>query len=149
MLAVRNSFYGGDERWFADQEFIKRRVVTWPAHWLDERGVSMLPDDYRKLLLDVFVDIKRHGETGNIKYWPGYLAKCIQEHFAHHGEEIYARGKALRTRVDYVLSGVRKAPDEAQALRSVENLAQVHKALVTRRQARREGRVKEQLTLFS
>ena len=58
MGAIRNQFYAGNEAWFADQEFIRRRVVTWPAKWLNARGVSLKPQRYKSLMLDIFQDIK-------------------------------------------------------------------------------------------
>lgn len=69
MGAIRNAFYAGDERWFADQAFLRRRVVTLP------------PQRYKEILLEVFQEIKRHGQTESVKYWPGYLVHCMQQHF--------------------------------------------------------------------
>jgi hypothetical protein len=79
MGAIRNQFYpdtlcaGAEKQWFQDQQFLKVRVVLWPAAWLNKRGVTLKPDRYKQILLDIFADIKRHGATGAIKYWPGYL----------------------------------------------------------------------------
>jgi len=73
MRFIRNSFYPGDDRWFKDQHFIRRHVVTWPAAWLNGKGVSLPPERYKQIVMGVIIGIKQHGATEAIKYWPGYL----------------------------------------------------------------------------
>lgn len=149
MDAVRHGFYSGDEAWFKDQHFIRRRVVTWPAKWLNGRGVTLKPERYKEILLDIFTEIKRCGKTEAVEFWPGYLAHCVQEHFKHHGEEIYNEGKALRNRVEFVLLGAQRATEASQGVDPVEGVAQVHQALMAgNRRKQKPARRKEQLSLL-
>lgn len=153
LAVIRNQFYpdalgGGDaaKQWFEDQHFIKVRVVLWPAAWLNQRGVTLKPDRYQQILLDVFTDIKRHGSTGAVKFWPGYLAKCVQDHFRHHEEEIYEEAKALRTSLERAMgiagAAAARQPDP------VERLAAAHQVLVSERKKRRCKPAEKQLDLL-
>jgi hypothetical protein len=83
--------------WHADQHFIKREFCLYLASWLDKRGVTLKPDRYKALLLGLLNEIKTHGNTAAVKYWPGYLKHVLQQHLKHHGEDIYHEAKSLRT----------------------------------------------------
>src|SRR5688572_30737530 len=56
-----------------------------------------------------------HGNTGAIKYWPGYLKHVLQEHLKHHGEEIYEQAKALRTIAENILLSLGKARQQRRS----------------------------------
>ena len=148
MGVIRNQFYAGNEAWFKDQAFIRRRVVTWPAAWLNRRGVSIKPERYKELLLGIFQDIKRHGQTGAVKYWPGYLVHCVQEHFKHHGEEIYGEAKALRNLVEHALLAGSRAAGEAKSNDPVAGLALVHQALLAAHKRKPKAAAKQQINLL-
>ena len=148
MGAVRNQFYAGSDKWFGDQEFIKRRVVTWPARWLNGRGVTLKPPRYKEILLGIFQDIKRHGTTEAVAYWPGYLMHCVQQHFKHHGEEIYTEAKSLRNQVENALLAGRRAADEARANDPVAGLALVHQALTVAHKRKQKLPGKQQMYLL-
>jgi hypothetical protein len=102
LASVRNQFYADApaKQWFQDRKFILRSVVLWPASWLNKRGVTLPPERYKSILLEIFQDIKRKGNTGAVTYWPGYLMHCVQEHFKHHGDDYYTEGKSLRSAVE-------------------------------------------------
>ena len=149
MEAVRNGFYPGDARWFAQKNDIKRMVLTWPASWLFQRGVTLKPERYKAILLAVFMDIKRMGDTASVKYWPRYLRHCLQQHFKHHGDEIYDEAKAVRNQVENALMACQKAADAARGNDPVADLALVHRALTAgHNRKRRPSAAKEQLTLL-
>jgi hypothetical protein len=148
MGVIRNQFYPDNKAWFADQEFIRRRVVTWPARWLNGRGVTLPPARYKAILLDIFLEIKRHGQTGAVKYWPGYLVHCVQEHFRHHGEEIYGEAKALRNLVEHAVLAGRRAADGAGSNDPVAGLALVHQALTSAHKRRPKAVKKQQMQLL-
>jgi hypothetical protein len=136
LQAIRSAFYGDlpTKRFMQDRQFLLRNVVTWPARWLNKRGVTLPPDRYKRILLDVFVEIKRHGATGVVSYWPGYLMKCVQSHFAIHGEEYYEEGKALRAKLETVMLACHRAPTSDP----VAGLAQVHAVLSSSKRSRRK-----------
>lgn len=79
MAAIRGPFYGDatPKQWAQDYHFIRDRVVLWPAPCLDKRGVILKPERYNAIILEVLQEIKHHGNTGQITYWPAYLAKCV------------------------------------------------------------------------
>lgn len=112
MSAIRSSFYpdslGQDKaafkRWSQDQRFLHTRVVLWPASWLNKRGVTLKPERYKQIIMGVLNEVKTHGKTEAVKFWPGYLAHCIQQHFKHNSEAIYEEGKNLRAQLEQALS---------------------------------------------
>lgn len=106
---IRNQFYPDAplKQWHQDKRFLLNNVILWPASYLDKRGVTLPPERYKAILLDVFNGIKAHGQTGAVKYWPGYLMVAVQSHFRIHGEDYYNEGKALRSTLDRI---IRKAP---------------------------------------
>lgn len=140
---IRGQFYGDTEarRWFQDQHFIKRNVVLWPAAWLDKRGVTLAPERYRALLLEIFQGVKRHGETGAVRYWPGYLMKCVQEHFRHNEDAIYDEAKAVRTQVESAMRAIQRGRDATPASDPIRVLAQTRAVLQSgrRRPAKTEA----------
>jgi hypothetical protein len=98
LTAIRNQFYADSrDQFLKDQHFIKREFCLYLASWLDKRGVTLKPDRYKALLLGLLNEIKTHGNTAAVKYWPGYLKHVLQQHLKHHGEDIYHEAKSLRT----------------------------------------------------
>jgi hypothetical protein len=126
MGVIRGAFYPGDDRWFADQHFIRRHVVTWPAAWLVGKGVTLKPERYKEIVLGVIQGIKRHGQTGVVKYWPGYLKHCLQMHFKVHGDEIYEEAKSLRTALDNALLACKRGegdgPDPIEVIAAARRI---------------------------
>ncbi len=138
MSFIRRQFYSDAEprRWFQDADFLKREFVTWPANWLNSRGVTLPPQRYKSILMDVLMGVQRHGQTGVVKFWPGYLGKVIQDHFAHNGETYYEEGKSIRTVLERAMFGIN---NQVQVRRPdpVETLSQIHKILVHKRVSNR------------
>ena len=146
MQEIRAGFYAGeDKKFFQDRDFLLRRVVLWPAGWLNAKGVTLPAARYREILHDIFQGIKQHGNTGAVQYWPGYLAHAVQTHYGVHGEEYYEEGKRVRAKVESALliAGQRPAstPDPVAALAAARG------ALITRRPKRPVATAK-QLALF-
>ena len=143
---VRSVFYWNHKNdWFKDQHFIKSKIVTWPARWLDDRGVTVKPERYKEILIGIFKTVKNYGQTETVKYWPGYLLHCVHEHFKHHGDEIYEEGKSLRNIMDAILLKCKQSrpPDP------VATIAQVNKALATAARKKKPTPAKQQqLSLF-
>jgi hypothetical protein len=131
---LRRKFYSEQATAFLkDRPRLLAWVVLWPASWFNSRGVSFPPDKYREIFEGVFMDGLRFGNTGNITYLPAWLAKVIQSHFEHHGEEYYERAKSLRENalLKGILSGKLK-PSEPTA-DPVRELAQAAALLKPKR----------------
>jgi hypothetical protein len=137
MLVIRETFYKGNQAWFKDQHFIRQRVVTYPAQWLDSRGVTLQPERYKEVLLEIIRTIKLNGNTETVVYWPRYLLHCVQQYLKHHGEELYEEGKSIRSAVDLAMTHVsnsqRAQPDV------VSGIAQVHRALTAVKSGRKKS----------
>jgi hypothetical protein len=144
--AIRNQFYADAQpgQFQKDRKFLLSRVVLWPAGYLDRRGVTLPPERYKAILLDIFNGIKAHGQTGAIQYWPGYLCHCVQEHFKHHGEEYYEEGKSLRASLDKI---IRRAPAIPVA-DPIRVLAEARRDLLKSPTTRRKPKVEAQIPLL-
>jgi len=98
----RTSTAAARKLWAQDRHFYRRHLITWAAAWLDQRGVTLKPERFQKLICDKLLDAKLHLSAG-ARNWPRYLTHCIQDHFHHHGEAIYNEAKALRAQVENTL----------------------------------------------
>lgn len=153
MRAIQSQFYPdslatkeGAKQWGQDKHFILRRVVLWPATWLDKRGVTLRPERYKKIILEVLDGIKKHGQTGLIKFWPGYLAKCVQEHFRHNEESIYEEGKNMRSKLDVVMfSALQSVSQSRDPIRALSDAARILDSKRPKKPAKPSG---SQLDLF-
>jgi hypothetical protein len=122
---LQRKFYEGYAVNFSkDRRRLLEWVILWPAKWLDERGVTISPARYRELFMSVFMDGLRFGNTRNICYLPAYLAKIIQSHFDHHGDEIYTEAKSIRTLAEQSISNLsRLAPASPDPVREMATAA--------------------------
>jgi hypothetical protein len=146
LTAIRNQFYADSrEQFLKDQHFIKREFTLYLASWLDKRGVTLKPDRYKALLLGLLNEIKTHGNTAAVKYWPGYLKHVLQEHLKHHGEDIYQEAKSLRTLAENSLLSLSHLNGGASAaaeptLDPVRALAEARRDLLQMNKAKRAKR---------
>ena len=149
MLVIRSTFYQGNPAWFKDQHFIKKRVVTYPAQWLDSRGVTLQPERYKAVLIEIIRTIKLNGNTESVIYWPRYLLHCVQQYLKHHGEELYEEGKSIRSALDLAMTHLTHCQQRQPDV--VAGIAQVHKALTAAKVGRKKAtavKSKEQLDLL-
>lgn len=129
---IRGQFCGGMDakQWCQNRRFFLR-VVTYPAAWLTKRGVTLPPARYKALLLDIFSEVKTHGQTDRVSFWPGYLLHVVQEHFKHHGDALYEEAKSARAVAHLALSKVtsgRQAPDAVESLAQAASLLRIRRA---------------------
>jgi hypothetical protein len=123
-------FYAGldGRRWLQDQRPLLQ-ALTWPAVWLNQRGVGLPVRDYEAKLREIIRTIEAHGKTREIKLVPAYLGDCIRKHFIHHGDELYLARKHVRDALDLsMLTGAAKPAQDADA---VPALVKAHAVLAT------------------
>lgn len=135
----------------ADYQRDRRRLlhaVTWPATWLDERGLTCAPPRYHTLIEERLQAIAAHGNpTAYGAYFPAYLLKCLQDFFDRYGDELYTELKHIRNALDQLLASARFAERVQRHARHLDLLVSTHRLIETRH-ANRTATAAEQLTLF-
>jgi hypothetical protein len=106
-------------------------ALSWPAVWFERRGLSCSSARYRALIVARLDAIHAHGDpTRYGAYFPTYLLKCIQDFFAHHGDELYAEFQHIRNAVELAGSSLRFAENiEVAHARRIDALAALHRML--------------------
>jgi hypothetical protein len=150
---IRHQFYTeAPLKKFLQDQNVLLLAVTWPAKWLKERGVTWSEQRYLQTLYDLLQQIKRHGATGEIQYFPGYLLKVIQDHFAHNGEDYCDEGKRARYAWEKALGTALGATRAAQIRadeQTLDTLAQAHRVLaIQRRRPKAKASPTDQLDLL-
>lgn len=101
---LERKFYPGHHLAFVkDKPRLLDWVVLWPATWLEKRGVTIPPAEYRSLFFQIFFDGLAHTDLEKIKYLPAWLRMVIRSHFDHHGEAIYQQAKSVRALAEHTL----------------------------------------------
>jgi len=114
---IQRKFYLGEAVDFnKDKPRLLALVVLWPAEYLHERGVTLPPERYKEIFIKVIMGVLQQGNTGAIRYRPGYLGQAVQSHFKIHWDEIYKEAKSARALAEYavLMAGrlpVAKSPD--------------------------------------
>ena len=118
-------------------------TVTWPATWLDRRGLPTTSQAYQKLLIERLDDIAQHGDPQrNSSYFPRYLLKTIQDWFAHHGEELYEELKHVRNQLCGIEALLRSQPTQS-AEDVVTPIAQAHAVLAVQCRRKKHADAKQ------
>jgi hypothetical protein len=123
-------------------------ALTWPAVWLERRGLFCSPHRYRSLAQDRLSAILAHGDPARYgAYLPTYLLKCLQDFFAHHGDDLYCELKHVRNALDLAGRSFRLAEQAGDHSRHIEALAAAHRILHSRPPGQRHHH-RDQLRLF-
>ena len=128
---IKARFYNCDvseKRYYQDRRMLLY-ALTWPAMWLDQRGLPITSQAYQKLLNQRLDDIAQHGDPKRYQaYFPRYLLKTIQDWFAHHGEALYEELKHVRNQLCDIEALLRPHPNQS-AWDVVTPIAQAHAVL--------------------
>lgn len=148
LLAIRLRFYGRRPRdYHRDRQWLLY-AVTWPATWLDERGLTCSPQRYQTLIEDRLYAIAAHGHPAAYgAYFPTYLLKCLQDWFDRYGDELYSELKHIRNALDQLLASARFAARVQRHASHLDVLVSTHRLIETRH-ANRTSTASDQLTLF-
>jgi hypothetical protein len=144
LATVRGQFCGSmtGQEWGKHSHFVKKNVVLWPAHYICRvKGFTVTAERYEAIMRGIFMEIKQHGDTGNVRYWPGYLMKCVQDHWNHHWEEYYNESKSARNLAETALVQLGRLPAPVDS--AVETLASAHAVLASKAKQKRKPAVKE------
>jgi hypothetical protein len=132
LSAVRERFYATKPaaQFHRDRRGLIR-ALSWPADWLERRGLFCSSSRYRALVVARLDAIRTHGDPARYgAFFPSYLLKCLQDHFAHHGEELHDELKHIRNALEAVAGSLRFAESEAAVhARKIDALARVHRLL--------------------
>jgi hypothetical protein len=132
---IRGSFFGDlpDKLWFAQRDDIAR-MIAWPVIYLRRRGVSLPPERIRQILDEIILTVKRHGNTGAVRWFSKYFETVVTSHMNHHGEDYYDEAKRLQSMA--FLTKMARPPSEQMS----DDLARVAGLLQARRSGRKKAR---------
>jgi hypothetical protein len=144
LSTVRGQFCGDmlAGEWAMHSHFIRRNVILWPARFMMGKGFTIPAARYEQIMRAIFQTIMREGKTEAVKFWPGYLMKCVQDHWRHHWEDYYAEAKAIRNQVAALIAGCKPIPPSDS---TVEALALAHQILTSKHRRSRPAAPPKQL----
>jgi hypothetical protein len=147
--AVQRRYYGEQPgRDFHRDRRMLLHALTWPAVWLERRGLTCSAHRYQVLIAERLADISVHGDPARYRaYFPAYLLKCLQDWFQHHGDELYDELKHIRNALDLVLASARFAASVQRDAHHTELLAATHH-LIQAPRAQRDKPDERQMSLF-
>lgn len=123
-------------------------ALTWPATWLEARGLTCAPSRYQALIEERIQAIAAHGNPVVYgAYFPAYLLKCLQDWFDRHGDDLYGELKHIRNALDQLLASARFAARVQRHARQLDLLVSTHRFL-ERRPTKPAAHAADQLTLF-
>lgn len=135
-------FYKRDARRFRQHQDALKKALTYPASWLNSRGVSMPAKWHAEILKRILDEIAKFGAR-KVHYFPAYVLTCVKGHMDHKGEAYYEAAKVRKTPpnapaiASEVLSTLRTLPTRQERDQTTEILAQAHKILSHRVRTRR------------
>ena len=150
LAQIQQNFYScksSEKQFYADRRMLLY-ALTWPGKWLEQRGLPITAQHYEQLLTQRLKAIAQHGKLESYqRYFPGYLLKCLQDWFAHHGDELYEELKHVRNHLHSIEALLQRCTSE-QAEDIVTPMAQAHAILMSQRHRKHGKEDTQQLTLF-
>jgi hypothetical protein len=148
LLAIRLRFYVLRPADYRRDRPRLLHALTWPATWLDERGLTCSPSRYHTLIEERLQAIAAHGNPAVYgAYFPAYLLKCIQDWFDRYGDDLYGELKHVRNALDQLLASARFAERVQRHARQLDLLVSTHRLLACRPASPADTDA-NQLTLF-
>jgi hypothetical protein len=148
LCAIRLRFYGSRPSDYHRDRQRLLHAITWPATWLDQRGLTCSPQRYQMLIEERLQAIAAHGNPATYgAYFPAYLLRCLQDWFDRYGEALYSELKHIRNALDQLLASARFAERVQRHARHLDLLVSTHR-LLENRHAHRTTSAADQLTLF-
>lgn len=155
LIAIRKDYYPGNDRAFYRDRKMLTYAMTWAAAWYEERGFRSVPGtQYLAEMESLLEGIRQHGDKARAAaYFPRYLLKCVQDHFAHHGDTICDRHRSARNSIDGVMARISKlSTGPSQPDLTIDVLAAAHRLAKPKTSHRKQAPCKTdapgQQTLF-
>lgn len=143
LRSIRNQFYKAPhERLFFQEKNMLLQAITYPALYLDQRGVGLPAARYKALLTEIIRTINAHGNLADVRSPGRYLLTAVQTHMQHHGEDYYEVGKRTRDALADVMMGLKprtKGKVVQEATPIVPALAETHRILAAAKGGRRKA----------
>ena len=150
LAQIQQNFYScksSEKQFYADRRMLLY-ALTWPGNWLEQRGLPITAQGYEHLLSQRLKAIAQHGKPERYqRYFPGYLLKCLQDWFAHHGDELYEELKHVRNHLHSIEALLQRCTSQ-RAEDIVTPMAKAHAILMSQRQRKHGKEDTRQLTLF-
>ena len=150
LAQIKQNFYTctlSDKAFYADRRMLLY-ALTWPASWLDQRGLSVSAQQYETLISQRLKAIAHYGDPKRYeRYFPRYLLKCMQDWFAHHGDELYEELKHVRNHLHSIEALLQRCTSE-RAEDIVTPMAQAHAILKNQQRRKHCKDDTQQLKLF-
>ena len=150
LAQIKQDFYtckSSEKQFYADRRMLLY-ALTWPAKWLDRRGLWMDARQYEKLLGQRLKAIVHHGDPKRYQcYFPRYLLKCLQDWFAHHGDELYEELKHVRNQLYRIEVQLEECPSR-RTEDIITPMAQAHAILSHQNSHKQKKEDTHQLKLF-
>ena len=148
LTTIRGQFCGDmtPGEWSMHSHFVRKNVILWPARFMFGKGFTLPAARYETIMRAIFQTIIQQGKTDAVKFWPGYLMHCVQQHFHHHWEDYYGEAKSVRNQVATLLANCQKITPED---RTIEALAMAHKVLTEKKSRKGQKPPQKQLSFQS
>ena len=150
LAQIKQNFYTNklsEKQFYADRRMLLY-ALTWPGKSLEQRGLPITAQGYEHLLSQRLKAIAQHGKPERYqRYFPGYLLKCLQDWFAHHGDELYEELKHVRNHLHSIEALLQRCTSQ-RAEDIVTPMAKAHAILMSQRQRKHGKEDTRQLTLF-
>lgn len=131
LCLVRREFFAKytDKRFFQERTMLIQ-AITWPARWMNDRGVKARPEIYRGILRTVIKTIRERGNVARIRRFSVYFLHSVQEHMKHHGDQYYYTAKAARPIGEVLPTALRTSNQAGRAVDpTTSTLAELNRVL--------------------
>ena len=122
-------------------------AITWPAAWLKNKQLHIQPKHYKHIIITKINDIKQHGNPQHYEaYFPRYLLKTLQDHFAHNQDKLYYELKSISYSINSIITAINNLPNTPNTT-YLSTIAQAHHIIKNQYQQKKHHSQTNQMTL--
>lgn len=124
---IKNAFYKDSPNFHRDRKMLIY-TITWPAQWLNRRGLNTSPAFYEEIISkQISIIIKKGNSEIYRLYFPQYLLKSIQNYFFYNGDDLYDQLKHVRNFIPSAHDYLKHTQKYDENSRLIETLLAAHK----------------------